>query len=147
MAVQLNKSLMNACLKHIRRLEQCQRQRRHGLNSEHGRALADLRGPHRRRRAHLKRHGFPDIAAGLRVPFDVLLFDKKLVILCSASTVLQQIKDGSPPVPVEIFVQAKAEEPRRSPLSGSRASIASRPWALKRSMCCWEHQASVLPTM
>ncbi|KIK92016.1 hypothetical protein PAXRUDRAFT_830348 [Paxillus rubicundulus Ve08.2h10] len=51
---------------------------------------------------------------GYEFPSVFLLFEKdKISVLCSASKAkfLQQIKDGNPPVPVEILIQAKAKEP------------------------------------
>ncbi|KAH7919903.1 FACT complex subunit SPT16 [Leucogyrophana mollusca] len=51
---------------------------------------------------------------GYEFPSTFLLFQKdKLSILCSASKAkfLQQVKDGNPPVPVEIHAQAKGKEP------------------------------------
>ncbi|KAI0086290.1 FACT complex subunit SPT16 [Irpex rosettiformis] len=51
---------------------------------------------------------------GYEFPSTFMLFEKgRLVILCSASKarILTQIKNGNPPVPVEILAQAKAKDP------------------------------------
>ncbi|KAI6043042.1 FACT complex subunit SPT16 [Pisolithus marmoratus] len=109
MAVQLNKTLINARL----RTNATQ-------NDEFGSivdsdALLLLSGdPAGEDEPVRKGTAFQTWLLGYEFPSTFILFDKnKIFILCSASKAkfLQQIKDGNPPVPIEILIQAKAKEP------------------------------------
>ncbi|KAG6331187.1 hypothetical protein ID866_7902 [Astraeus odoratus] len=107
MAVQLNKTLINARLKNIYEGWNNATQ-----NDEFG-SIADSD-------ALLLTAGDPageddpTWLLGYEFPSTFILFEKsRVLILCSASKAkfLQQIKDGNPPVPIEILIQAKAKEP------------------------------------
>ncbi|KAG8217204.1 FACT complex subunit SPT16 [Butyriboletus roseoflavus] len=115
MAVQLNKTLINARLKSI-----YDGWNNASLNDDLGsvanaEALLLLSGdPAAEDEPVRKGTAFQTWLLGYEFPSTLLLVEKeKLLILCSASKakVLQQIKDGNPPVPIEILVQAKAKEP------------------------------------
>ncbi|KAF8126534.1 FACT complex subunit SPT16 [Boletus edulis] len=114
MTVQLNKTLINARLKSI-----YDGWNNATVNDDMGSianadALLLLSGdPAAEDEPIRKGTAFQTWLLGYEFPSTFLLFDKqKLLILCSATKakVLQQIKDGNPPVPIEILVQAKAKE-------------------------------------
>ncbi|KIJ60617.1 hypothetical protein HYDPIDRAFT_32041 [Hydnomerulius pinastri MD-312] len=115
MAVQLNKTFICARLKSI-----YDGWNNASLNDEFG-SIADsdalllLSGdPAAEDEPIRKGTAFQTWLLGYEFPSTFLLFEKdKLHILCSASKAkfLQQIKDGNPPVPIEIHIQAKAKEP------------------------------------
>ncbi|KAG6379251.1 FACT complex subunit SPT16 [Boletus reticuloceps] len=114
MAVQLNKTLINARLKSI-----YDGWNNATVNDDMGSianadALLLLSGdPAAEDEPIRKGTAFQTWLLGYEFPSTFLLFDKqKMLILCSATKakVLQQIKDGNPPVPIEILVQAKAKE-------------------------------------
>ncbi|KAG2348552.1 FACT complex subunit SPT16 [Suillus weaverae] len=115
MQVQLNKQLIASRLKNV-----YDGWRNASQNDEYGsiadaEALLLLSGdPAGEDEPVRKGTAFQTWLLGYEFPSTLLLFQKdKLLILCSASKAkfLHQIKEGNPPVPVEILVQAKAKEP------------------------------------
>ncbi|KIJ17069.1 hypothetical protein PAXINDRAFT_9925 [Paxillus involutus ATCC 200175] len=115
MAVQINKTLINARLKSI-----YDGWNNASHNDDFG-SIADsdalllLSGdPAGEDEPVRKGTAFQTWLLGYEFPSVFLLFEKdKISILCSTSKAkfLQQIKDGNPPVPVEMLIQAKAKEP------------------------------------
>ncbi|KAJ8589733.1 FACT complex subunit SPT16 [Rhizopogon salebrosus TDB-379] len=115
MQVQLNKSLISSRLKNV-----YDGWKNASQNDEYG-SIADAEAlllhcgdPAGEDEPVRKGTAFQTWLLGYEFPSTFLLFQKdRLLVLCSASKAkfLQQIKEGNPPVPVDILVQAKAKEP------------------------------------
>ncbi|KAL4065337.1 FACT complex subunit-domain-containing protein [Scleroderma yunnanense] len=115
MAVQLNKSLINSRLKNVYEGWNNATQNDEFGSIADSDALLLLSGdPAGEDEPIRKGTAFQTWLLGYEFPSTFMLFEKdKIVILCSANKAkfLQQIKDGNPPVPIEILIQAKAKEP------------------------------------
>ncbi|KAG1835734.1 FACT complex subunit SPT16 [Suillus variegatus] len=141
MQVQLNKQLISSRLKNV-----YDGWRNASQNDEYGsiadaEALLLLSGdPAGEDEPVRKGTAFQTWLLGYEFPSTLLLFQKdKLLILCSASKAkfLHQIKEGNPPVPVEILVQAKAKEPPSGALPKFVEAFTSfkRVGSLVKEMC------------
>lgn len=120
MSVQLNKTLINTRLKTIYdSWKEASHNEEFGsiANSD---ALLLLSGdPVGEDEPVRKGTAFQTWLLGYEFPSTFILLEKdRILILCSASKAkfLQQIKDGNPPVPIEIHIQAKAKEPSTNAL-------------------------------
>ncbi|KAI6036867.1 FACT complex subunit SPT16 [Pisolithus microcarpus] len=115
MAVQLNKTLINARLKTIYdNWNNATQNDEFGIIADSDALLLLSGDPAGEDEPVRKGTAFQTWLLGYEFPSTFILFDKnKIFILCSASKAkfLQQIKDGNSPVPIEILVQAKAKEP------------------------------------
>ncbi|KAI5983780.1 FACT complex subunit SPT16 [Pisolithus albus] len=115
MAVQLNKTLINARLKTIYdNWNNATQNDEFGIIADSDALLLLSGDPAGEDEPVRKGTAFQTWLLGYEFPSTFILFEKnKIFILCSASKAkfLQQIKDGNPPVPIEILVQAKAKEP------------------------------------
>lgn len=115
MAVQLNKTLINARLKTIYdNWNNATQNDEFGIIADSDALLLLSGDPAGEDEPVRKGTAFQTWLLGYEFPSTFILFDKNnIFILCSASKAkfLQQIKDGNPPVPIEILVQARAKEP------------------------------------